>query len=402
MSNKRQSGIDKWAKLRFSIIGALLASPPERGNLQLELETLAEKPWKHPVKDEWVRFDASTIERWYYKARREDDPIHALMRCPRSDIGTNKDISPELMDALQEQYLRHPGWTYALHAENVMALSYEGHDLGHIPSYSTIRRLMKSKGWYPKKRLPRNATEGQIRAIQHREKREVRGYDSPYVHGLWHLDFHTGKRSVLDDRGTWRTPHAFCVMDDHSRLCCHIQWYFGETAQIVCHGLMQAFMKRGLPRALMTDNGSAMLAHETRNGLEALGVLHQLTLAYSPYQNGKQESFWGNLEGRLMTMLEDKSSMTIGFLNLSTQAWVELEYNKRVHREIGCMPLDRTINGTSVARECPDVETLKRAFCTQIDRTQRRTDGTITIEGVRFEIPSHYRHVEKLAIRYQS
>ena len=50
----------------------------------------------------------------------------------------------------------------------------------------------------------------------------------------------------------------------------------------------------------MTDNGAAMLAEETTAGLSKLGVLHQTTLPYSPYQNAKQESFWGRVEGRLM------------------------------------------------------------------------------------------------------
>jgi putative transposase len=47
----------------------------------------------------------------------------------------------------------------------------------------------------------------------------------------------------------------------------------------------------------MTDNGAAMLADETVSGLP-LGVVHQTTLPYSPYQNAKQESFWGRVEGR--------------------------------------------------------------------------------------------------------
>ncbi len=51
-------------------------------------------------------------------------------------------------------------------------------------------------------------------------------------------------------------------------------------------------MKRGLPRALMTDNGAAMLAEETRQGLSRLAIVHETTLPYSPYQNGKQEVFW--------------------------------------------------------------------------------------------------------------
>jgi transposase InsO family protein len=62
--------------------------------------------------------------------------------------------------------------------------------------------------------------------------------------------------------------------------------------------------QRGLPRSLMTDNGSAMLADETRHGLARLGIVHETTLPHSPYQNAKQESFWAQLEGRFVAMLE--------------------------------------------------------------------------------------------------
>ena len=54
----------------------------------------------------------------------------------------------------------------------------------------------------------------------------------------------------------------------------------------------------------MSDNGSAMVAAEVREGLLRLGIVHETTLPYSPYQNGKQEVFWGQVEGRLLAMLE--------------------------------------------------------------------------------------------------
>jgi hypothetical protein len=60
---------DRWAQLRFSVIGQLLASPPRKGALRSELQKLAE--WRHPATGEPVRFAASTIERWYYQAVRE-------------------------------------------------------------------------------------------------------------------------------------------------------------------------------------------------------------------------------------------------------------------------------------------------------------------------------------------
>jgi hypothetical protein len=43
------------------------------------------------------------------------------------------------------------------------------------------------------------------------------------------------------------------VLDDHSRLCCHLQWYLAEGARELCHGLCQAFQKRDLPRSLLYD-----------------------------------------------------------------------------------------------------------------------------------------------------
>jgi putative transposase len=34
-------------------------------------------------------------------------------------------------------------------------------------------------------------------------------------------------------------------------------------------------------------------------------------------------------------------------------------------------------------------------------RIQRRSDGTISLQGVRFEVPSHLKHCHKLWIRYR-
>ena len=58
-----------------------------------------------------------------------------------------------------------------------------------------------------------------------------------------------------------------------------------------------------------------MTAAEITEGLARLGILHQTTLPYSPYQNAKQEAFWGPVEGRLIAMLEDVPDLTLAFLN---------------------------------------------------------------------------------------
>ncbi len=55
---------ERWAHLRFSVVGHLLAAPPARGELQAELERLAAKPWRHPVTNAPTHFGVSTIARW--------------------------------------------------------------------------------------------------------------------------------------------------------------------------------------------------------------------------------------------------------------------------------------------------------------------------------------------------
>jgi hypothetical protein len=219
------------------------------------------------------------------------------------------------------------------------------------------------------------------------------------VHGLWHLDFHQGSRPVLTAAGQWHRPQLLGILDDRSRLCCHLQWYLDETAEALVHGLSQAFQKRALPRALLTDNGSAMLAAETVEGLERLGIVHHTTLPYSPEQNGKQESFWGQIEGRLLPMLEGEPELTLDLLNTATQAWVEQEYQRKVHSEIHESPFDRYLRGPDVGRESPDSDALRRAMRTEVSRKQRRSDGTVTVDGVRFEVPAAYRTLLQLRLR---
>ena len=39
---------EKWARLRFAVVGPLLASPPPPGQLGAELERLSQREWEHP------------------------------------------------------------------------------------------------------------------------------------------------------------------------------------------------------------------------------------------------------------------------------------------------------------------------------------------------------------------
>lgn len=390
---------DRWARWRFAIIGPLLAAPPPRGELRRRLEALTKRDWRHPVDGTVIRVSFATVERWYHAARKTTDPVGVLRRSVREDVGRFRTLSAALIQALQTQYRSHPGWTVQLHYDNLEVLAEEQPALNPLPSYGTVRRYMKARG-YHRKSTPRRDTPGGHQAEQRLHRLEVRSYEAEHVHGLWHADFHHGSRKIVTASGVWVTPLLLCFIDDHSRLICHLQWYLDETAEVLVHGLCQALQKRGLPRSLMTDNGAAMKAEEFTSGLHELGILHETTLPYSPYQNAKQETFWATVEGRLMAMLEGVSELTLERLNAITQAWVEQEYHQNPHSEIGTTPLKRFLDVTSVGRDCPDSQALRRAFRCTTTRKQRHSDGTISLEGKRFEIPARYRHLERPMVRY--
>jgi putative transposase len=385
----------RWARMRFAIISQLLASPPVPGDLSGRIAELASKPWRHPTSGAVVRLSPKTIERMYYLARTDADPIGALARKVPKHAGTRPSVSAAVAAAIENLYQQHGGWTYQLHHDNLVVLAKHEPALCPMPSYTTVRRFMKDRGMYRvRKRRHGKGVDAEV------VPRETRSYEVAHVNALWHFDFHEGKRNVITPAGERLRPYLLGVLDDCSRLCCHAQWYLTrENTDDLVHGLSQAIQKRGLPRAVLSDNGSPMKAAETRQGLERLSIVQYLTLPSSPQQNGKQEHFWTLIEGRLMPMLEGEPVLTIELLNTATQAWVEQEYHRAIHSELKKTPLDRYLEGPNVSRDSPDSEALRRAFRMEITRTQRQSDGTVTVDGVRFEVPSAYRTLVHLRLR---
>lgn len=386
---------DRWARLRFAIIGPLLAAPPAAGDLRAALQALAARTWRHPLTGREIRFGVSTIERWYYAARQAADPVQALRNQLRCDIGRFPSLSAEAVQTLTTQYREHPGWSAQLHHDN-LRVRLAG---AKSPSYPSVRRYLKAQG-LERRRAPKRMTDGAIAARDRLEQREVRSYEVEHVLQLMHLDFHHGSRKVLTRRGEYVKPLLVGFIDDRSRFLCHAQWYTNEGTEELVHGLCQALQKVGLPRSLMTDRGSAMISGEFTAGLHRLGILHLPTLPYSPHVNGKQENLWGRVEGRLLAMLEGEENLTLEQLNVATQAWVTQEYQRSVHSELGATPLERYLAGPNVGRECPASEALRGAFRIEAKRKQRRSDGTVSLATQRFEIPSRYRHLSEVHLRY--
>ena len=111
------------------------------------------------------------------------------------------------------------------------------------------------------------------------------------------------------------------------------------------------------------------------------------------------ETFWALLESRLMAQLDGPEALTLSRLNTLTQAWLCSDYQRRAHAELGMSPLQRFRDGPDVARPSPDSQALRQAFRQTVVRVQRRSDGTVSVYGQRFEIPSAWRTLRRVHVR---
>ena len=100
-----------------------------------------------------------------------------------------------------------------------------------------------------------------------------------------------------------------------------------------------------------------------------------------------------------MAMLENVEPLTLQDLNDATVTWVEREYHRRVHRETGVTPLRRLTESEDASRPCPDGDDLRAAFRIKVRRKVRRSDGTVTVEKVRYQLLAPWRHLREVDLR---
>ena len=147
---------DRWARLRFWIIGPYWRRHPNKANCASGFRRWPGR-WKHPVNGTMIRFSCA-LERWYYLAK-----VPGIRSwCCAAGAVTTPDGHAVCLPHSSRRSRRSTssiGWTAQLHYDNLLALAQEDADLGEIPAYGTVRRYLKTRG-YHRKRLPRRDTPG--------------------------------------------------------------------------------------------------------------------------------------------------------------------------------------------------------------------------------------------------
>jgi putative transposase len=244
---------DRWARVRFAIIGPLLAAPPAPGDLQPTLSELAKRTWRHPLTGLEVRFGASTIQRWFYVARAATNPMEVLRNQIRSDIGSFPSVCVEAAEALRTLYDQHSSWNVKLLHDNLQVVLAAADPPVPCPSYPSVRRYLKAHGM-ARKRPVRHGIEQILGVSTPPTEREIRSYEVQYVLQLIHLDFHEGSRKVLTRAGEWITPLLVAFIDDRPRPVVRERSYRTARARVLSSALESRAAPLGDERPGLRDD----------------------------------------------------------------------------------------------------------------------------------------------------
>jgi len=358
------------ALFRYGLIAPVLHNPPSAGCLEQALRDLAAQCYQSPTTSACTRVSVTTLRR-YLKAYRAGG-FEALRPVARGDVGAPRAFSPELLERAialrQEQPARTTRTLVDILARDP---SLVGKPLPNAHTLAThLRRA------------------GKTRRLLAKTPRAFRRFEKDEVNALWQGDALAGP--WLPDPqlpARKRRAHLFCFLDDHSRLVPYAQFFFDEALPRMERVLKVALLRRGLPKAIYVDNGQVYSSTQFGAALATLGIRRFQTAPYAPEGKGKQERFFETLRLQFLPEVEASGITTLSQLNESLWAWLERVYHQHTHSETGQTPLARFAAGLDRVKPV-DPETLRRAFLWREKRTVRK-DGTISLQGNRYQVPSH-------------
>jgi putative transposase len=143
----------------------------------------------------------------------------------------------------------------------------------------------------------------------------------------------------------------------------------------------KALVKRGLPRKLYVDNGSAYRSHKLEFTCASLSIALIHARPYKPQGKGKIERFFRSIRGEFLPVAETAS---LESLNASFDRWLEEIYHQRKHSGTGMTPFNRFTRKLSCIRQAP--RDLKNHFRKAVYRSVAK-DRTVTLDGRLFEAP---------------
>lgn len=303
----------------------------------------------------------SAIQQWIVDYKRAGYRIEGLYPKERKDAGASRSIDSAIKVAILDMKRANPHWTVPVIINKLKHNKIIAADT-NLPINSIYRMLKNEK-------FTSENTSAQDR----------RKFEAEYPNDLWQSDIMHGIK--VPDQNKRRKTYLCAIIDDHSRLITHAQFFLSERIESLTTTLRYAILKRGIPQKIYADNGSCYRAISLEQICASLGISLIHARPYKPEGKGKIERFFRNVRTSFMPFCEKQKSLES--LNQAFEAWVD-EYNNSIHSSTKMTPTERFQKNLKCARPAPP--DLMNYFRQVVSRTVRK-DRSVQLKNHFYEVP---------------
>jgi transposase InsO family protein len=350
------------AVFRFGVIADFVTGLRlHRGEKERLLADKCARKWTIPYCNR-TSIGRSTIRDWITSYQNGGSRLEALYPRERSDRGKSRTIDDET--ALNLIGLRNQMPRATVETLIKTMIQRRLISPGTRLNVTNVWRFLNHHGLMAKSQSP---------GVDRRK------YEAELPNDIWQSDVMHGPRVVVNERR--RKAYLIAFIDDHSRLVPFAGFYLSENLAAFLDAFEKALLKRGLPRKLYVDNGSAFRSRQLEHVCASLAIALIHATAYQPQGKGKIERFFRTLRTQFLPTLVTESSLAD--LNIAFHRWLD-QYHQRPHSAIAQSPLKRYGANIACLRAAP--EDLKDHFRMVVRRTVAK-DRSVTIDGRLFEAP---------------
>lgn len=347
----------KKALFRYQIISPLLAMDIPRGRRTALYRELAEKEWVSPS-GELVKISTETIRYWLRQYKKEG--FEGLKDAQRS-LRDGKLPEEVIIKACQlKQEVTERSLDKIIKIMEDMGFVGEG-----LLTRSTLHRHLQQRGL-------------SARRLKLADRRDLARWQADYANDLWQSDMLAGPYLPdPEDPGKKRKAWLYAFIDDASRLVLYGRFFFKGDLPALELVFKHAIARCGSPLAVYYDNGQVYRALHMKTICAELGIRPPIfTHEGRPEGHGKIEAWNSFCTSDFLAELKDSYVTTLEQLNEIFVIWVEYEYNRRQHSELGCTPRERWMQDASRFRYATE-EKLREIF---LWREERHVDKCAMIQ----------------------
>jgi putative transposase len=374
------------AVFRYGIIADFVgATRLDRGEQEELLRDKCARKWQIPYSGR-TRLSRSTILRWIRFYNEGNSKLESLYPQERVDQGRGRVLDEETSLVLIDLRRQLPKASVPelIRILKERRLVPEGTPLCQTTVYRFLHRC--------------NLMGKQAPPSSDRRKFEA---ESP--NDLWQSDVMHGPLLYCGDKR--RKSYLIAFIDDHSRLIPHAQFYPSEGVAAFMDSFSRALQKRGLPRKLYVDNGSAFRSRQLEFTTASLGIALIHARPYRPQGKGKIERFFKTIRTQFLPFFKGE---TFDDINLAFSLWVDEQYHRRPHSSTGQSPFKRFTSNMQCLRNAP--ENLSDYFRKMVRRRvnkdrslvvdKRLFEAPVELIGRRVEVLYHERTPEQVEIHF--